>query len=113
MNKIGIHMLVYTPKWDESSARLVFEKAAKFGYDFVEVLIFDPNNIDAKMTAKLSQEYGIGVATGLCGTLTADLSNADPVIAKRGEEWVAKAIAVTRDMGATMLGGPTFSAVHR
>jgi D-psicose/D-tagatose/L-ribulose 3-epimerase len=113
MNKLGLHMLVYTPAWTEPGARKVFEKAAKFGYDFVEVIIFDPHTVDVDMTVRLSREYGLGVATSLCGTLTSDLSNPDPVIAKRGEEWVIKAISVTRDMGATMLGGPSFSAVHR
>lgn len=113
MNKFGLHMLVYTAAWNEAGARRVFESAARIGYDLVEVLIFDPATIDAAMTARLSQEYGIGVAAGLCGTLTADLSNPDPVVARRGEEWVARAIAKARDMGADMLGGPSFSAVHR
>jgi D-psicose/D-tagatose/L-ribulose 3-epimerase len=113
MNKLGLHMLVYTADWSEAGARRVFESAARIGYDFVEVLIFDPHTTDATMTAGLAKEYGVGVATGLCGKLSADLSNADPVVAKRGEEWVAQAIRVTRDMGATMLGGPSFSAVHR
>lgn len=113
MNKLGVHMLVWTASWDEANARRVFESAARIGYDFVEVLIFDPDTIDAKMTARLAEETGIGVAAGLCGKLSADLSNADPVIARRGEEMVAKAISVARDMGADMLGGPSFSAVHR
>lgn len=113
MNKLGLHMMVHTPVWNEAGARRVFEAAARIGYDFVEVLIFDPHGVDADMTARLSREYGLGVAAGLCGTLTADLSNADPVVAARGEAWVARAIEVARDMGATMLGGPTFSAVHR
>jgi D-psicose/D-tagatose/L-ribulose 3-epimerase len=113
MNKLGLHMLVYTADWTEPSARRVFESAARIGYDFVEVLIFDPDTVDAAMTARLAGEYGVGVAAGLCGKLSADLSNADPVVARRGEEWIARAISVTRDMGATMLGGPSFSAVHR
>jgi D-psicose/D-tagatose/L-ribulose 3-epimerase len=53
------------------------------------------------------------VVASVCGTLTADLSNPDPEIARRGEDLVGVAIEVARDMGATMLGGPTFSAVHR
>ncbi len=113
MNKFGLHMMVHTPDWTEAGARRVFESAKKIGYDFVEVLIFDPHTMDAAMTARLSEEYGIGVATGLCGKLSADLSSTDPVIAKRGEDWVTHAIKVTRDMGATMLGGPSFSALHR
>jgi D-psicose/D-tagatose/L-ribulose 3-epimerase len=113
MNKFGLHMLVYTADWTEASARRVFESAARIGYDLVEVLIFNPDTVDAEMTARLSRQCGVGVTAGLCGTLTADLSNPDPVVARRGEEWVARAIAKARDMGAQMLGGPTFSAVHR
>lgn len=113
MNPIGLHMLVYTPEWSERSAHRVLEAAARIGYDFVEVLIFDPHTIDAAMTARLSAQYGVGVVAGLCGKLTADLSNPDPEVARRGEAWIAEAIAKTRDMGATLLGGPSFSAVHR
>lgn len=113
MNKLGLHMLVHTPEWTEAGARRVFESAATIGYDFVEVLIFDPFAMDTRMTARLSAEYGVGVVAGLCGKLSADLSNADPVVARRGEAWVAQAIRVARDMGADMLGGPSFSAVHR
>lgn len=113
MNPIGLNMLVYAANWSESSARRVFEAAARIGYDFVEVLIFDPETIDAEMTARFSAEFNVGVAAGLCGKLTADLSNPDPEIARRGESWISAAIEKARDMGATMLGGPSFSAVHR
>lgn len=113
MNQFGLHMLVYTPDWTEASARRVFESAARIGYDLVEVLIFNPDTVDAEMTARLARQCGVGVTAGLCGTLTADLSNPDPVVARRGEEWVARAIAKARDMGAQLLGGPSFSAVHR
>lgn len=113
MNKLGIHMFVYTPEWNEASARRVFERAADIGYDFVEVLIFDPDTIDTRMTARLAEQHGLGVMATMCGKLSADLSNPDPVIAQRGEALVAKAIAVARDMGSPLLGGPSFSAVHR
>ncbi|MGO4392823.1 sugar phosphate isomerase/epimerase family protein [Variovorax sp. M-6] len=113
MNKLGIHMFVYTPRWDEASARRVFERAADIGYDFVEVLIFDPDTVDTRMTARLAEQHGLGVMATMCGKLSADLSNPDPVIARRGEALVSKAISVARDMGSPLLGGPSFSAVHR
>lgn len=113
MNPLGIHMFVYTPQWDECNARRVFARAAEIGYDFVEVLIFDPDTVDTRMTARLAEEHGLGVVATMCGKLSADLSNADPVIAQRGEALVAKAISVARDMGSPLLGGPSFSAVHR
>ncbi|RIJ79061.1 sugar phosphate isomerase/epimerase [Nakamurella silvestris] len=113
MNKLGIHSLLFTSDWNPESGREVFRQAAELGYDLVEVLMFDPADADAAATRALSEEFGVGVATGICGTLTADLSNPDPEIARRGEELIVQAIGVTRDMGASMMGGPTFSAVHR
>ena len=113
MNNLGLHSLVYTSDWTAANAHRVFGAAADLGYDLVELLMFDPNATDTALTARVSQEYSVGIVTGICGTLTADLSNPDPEIAQRGEELIGDAINAARDMGATMLGGPTFSAVHR
>jgi len=113
MNKLGLHSLVYTSDWTPADAHRVFGRAAELGYDLVELLMFDPSTVDTNITARVAQQYSVGIVTGICGTLTADLSNPDPVIAQRGEELIGQAIRAARDMGATMLGGPTFSAVHR
>jgi D-psicose/D-tagatose/L-ribulose 3-epimerase len=113
MNSLGIHAMVFAPDWNETTARRIFGTAADLGYDLVEVLMTDPDTTDTAMTARLSAEFGVGVAAGICGTLDADLSNPDPAVAARGERRVEDAIRATRDMGATMLGGPSFSAVHR
>jgi D-psicose/D-tagatose/L-ribulose 3-epimerase len=113
MNQLGVHMLVFGEGWDEDHARDVFERAAQAGYDLVEVLIEDPATADPAMTARLSEESGVGVVAALCGTIEANLSHADPATAARGEQWVASALPVARDMGATLLAGPTFSPLHR
>lgn len=33
MNTLGIHSLVFTPVWNETAARRVFEQAREIGYD--------------------------------------------------------------------------------
>ena len=113
MNELGLHSLVYTARWDEAAARDVFTRAAGLGYDLVEVLMFDPAQTDTAMTARLAEEYGVGVIAAVCGTLTADISSADPETARRGEEFVDRAIVAAAEMGSPALGGPSFSAVHR
>lgn len=113
LNQLGLHSLVYTAQWDEAAARDVFTRAAGLGYDLVEVLMFDPAETDTAMTARLAKEYGVGVIAAVCGTLTADISSADPQVARRGEEFVERAIAAAAEMGSPALGGPSFSAVHR
>jgi D-psicose/D-tagatose/L-ribulose 3-epimerase len=86
MNKLGLHSLVYTADWNPRTADHVFARAAAYGYDLVELLMFDPATTDTALTARVAQQHGVGIVASICGT---------------------------RDMGATMLGGPTFSAVHR
>ena len=113
MNRLGMHMMLYTSQWDEPHARTVFEKAREIGYDFVEVLILDIDTVDPRMTARLSREYDVPVEATICGTPTADLSSDDPVVVSRGEAVIARGLELARDMGATLLGGPTFSAVQR
>jgi D-psicose/D-tagatose/L-ribulose 3-epimerase len=113
MNQIGVHQMLFTAGWNEDLARKVFERAAKIGYDLVEILVGNPFQIDAAMTARVAREHRLGAVMTLCGTPTADISSADPAIARAGEEWVAQGIAAARDMGSPLLGGPTYGPVVR
>jgi D-psicose/D-tagatose/L-ribulose 3-epimerase len=113
LNRVGMHMMLYTSDWSETRARVVFERAKEFAYDFVELLIFDPETVDVEMTVRLSNEFDLPVETAVCGAPDADLSSDDPEVVARGEKHLARAVEVARDVGATLLGGPTFSAVQR
>lgn len=113
MNTLGIHSLVFTPVWNETAARRVFEQAREIGYDTVEVLMGDLDAVDVAMTARLAQEHDVGVMVTMTGAPTADLSNPDPDVYQRGEALVRRALAMARDMGSPLLGGPTYSAVQR
>jgi D-psicose/D-tagatose/L-ribulose 3-epimerase len=112
-NRLGMHMMLYTSEWSEPRARTVFERAKTFGYDFVELLVFDPDDVDVAMTNRLVAEYELPVETTICGAPEADLSSDDPDVVRRGEAHIGRGIEVAGDLGATLLGGPTFSAVQR
>lgn len=58
---------------------------------------------DAALTAKLAAEAGVGVVAALCGTPEANISSGEAAVAGRGEERIAAAMLVARDMGAAML----------
>lgn len=113
MNKIGVHNLVFVADWSEASARKAINTAGEIGFDLIEVVIFDPATTDAAMTVKLAERAGIALAAGMALNPAADLSSANPDIAAKGEQVVADCIAVTRDLGASALGGVTYSALHR
>ncbi|MFN8475416.1 MAG: sugar phosphate isomerase/epimerase [Anaerolineae bacterium] len=113
MNSIGVHNLVFVPDWSEASARKAINTAASIGFDHLEVVIFDPATTDADMTVKLSESAGIAVAAGMALNPAADISSADPDVAAKGEQVVGDCILVARDLGASALGGVTYSALHR
>jgi len=111
--QLGIHALVWVTDWTESSIRYAVDKTAETGYDLIEVVIFDPNDARPDETAKALTVAGIGAVTGMALNPAADISSADPAVAKAGEKFVSDAILATRDMGSKLLGGVTHSAMHR
>lgn len=113
MNKLGIHALVWVTEWTDERIRYAVNKSAEVGYDLIEAVIFDPAEARPEQTAKALAEAGLGCVTGMALNANADISSADPAIARRGEQFISDAIAATRDMGSKRLGGVTHSAMQR
>ena len=113
MNKLGIHALVWVSEWTDESIRYAVSKSAEVGYDIIEAVIFDPKEARPEQTARALAEAGLGCVTGMALNGSADISSADPEIARRGEQFITDAIAATRDMGSKLLGGVTHSAMQR
>jgi D-psicose/D-tagatose/L-ribulose 3-epimerase len=112
-NKLGIHALVWVTEWTEESIRRAIGKTAETGYDLIEAVIFDPSEARPDVTARELAKAGLGVVTGMAQNPAADISSADPEIARRGERLIADALRATRDMGSKLLGGVTHTAMHR
>lgn len=111
--QLGIHALVWVTEWTEESIRYAVGKTAETGYDLIEVVIFDPKDARPDVTAKALATAGIGAITGMALNPAADISSADPAVAKAGEQFISDAILATRDIGSKLLGGVTHSAMHR
>jgi D-psicose/D-tagatose/L-ribulose 3-epimerase len=113
MNKLGIHALVWVSEWTDESIRYAVNQSAEVGYDLIEAVIFDPKQARPEQTARALSQAGLGCITGMALNPNADISSADPEVAKRGEQFISDAILATRDMGSKLLGGVTHSAMHR
>jgi D-psicose/D-tagatose/L-ribulose 3-epimerase len=113
MSKFGIHALVWVSEWTDESIRYAVNRSAEVGYDLIEAVIFDPKEARPEQTARALAWAGIGCVTGMALNPHADISSADPEVAKRGEQFISDAILATRDMGSKLLGGVTHSAMHR
>lgn len=113
MNQLGVHALVFAGSWAKKDRERAIAGAAQLGYDLIEIPLLDPTAVDAAATVKLLQKNGIRGVTSLGLNFKADISSADAVVAKRGEVLLERALAVTRDIGATYMGGVIYSALGK
>jgi D-psicose/D-tagatose/L-ribulose 3-epimerase len=113
MNLLGVHALVFSGSWTKKDRERAVGGAAKLGYDLIEIPLLDPSGVDAKATVKLLEQNKIKAVTSLGLNFKADISSADATVAKRGEALLNRALAVTRDLGATYMGGVIYSALGK
>ena len=111
--KIGIHGSVWVAGWSEPECREALERTRAAGYDFIEVPLLDPDTVDAAMTARLLGEVGLEATTSLGLNLAADVSSDDPEIVSRGEELLDRALAVSKEIGASHMTGILYGALNK
>ncbi len=110
--KFGVHSLVFSDRWDGESAPAICRKAVEIGYDLVEVLMFDPANLDREATRRAIAETGLGLRLGMALGADADISSGDAETARRGEETVALALEIASELGAPAVSGITYAAFN-
>ncbi|MGH2698129.1 MAG: sugar phosphate isomerase/epimerase family protein [Actinomycetota bacterium] len=113
MNQIGIHALVWAGGWSEDDARTAISSTKAAGYDFIEVPLLDPPSVDTAMTRALLDEHDLDAGCSLGLSFHSDISSSDPEVVRRGERLLTDAVSVTRDIGATYLGGVIHSAMGK
>ncbi|HTO81589.1 MAG TPA: sugar phosphate isomerase/epimerase [Methylomirabilota bacterium] len=113
MNLLGVHALVFAGSWSKRDRERAVGGAARLGYDLIEIPLLDPKSVDAAATAKLIERHGIKGVTSLGLNFKADISSPNKAVARRGETLLQQALAVTRDIGATYMGGVIYSALGK
>lgn len=112
-NKLGVHALCWVGGWGEAEARTAIEGTARVGYDLIEIPALDPDRIDAALTARLLEEYGLAATISLGLGADTDLSSGDPNKMARGEALLMKVVSIARDIGATHICGILYSALMK
>lgn len=110
MSKIGIHGFVWTGSSDQSDLEKAIEQSAELGYRLIEFPRLNPENFDVPSLAKRIEGLGMKVVVTMGLPFDADISSTDKASVARGEAILSEAVSVTRDIGATKLGGIIFSA---
>ena len=84
MAKYGINLLLWSGSFNNEALPLI-KKVADFGFDGVEIPIFDPAQVDIKATNKALKSAGLEVTT--CAILgdDRDIISDDKAIRERKE----------------------------
>lgn len=86
----GGHSLVWAGDWSAKNARFAASSASRAGYDLIEILIAEPEKIDAAMTKDLLAEFNLTASGCFVINAQTDISSADKSIVQAGENLAKK-----------------------
>ncbi|MEI8149539.1 MAG: sugar phosphate isomerase/epimerase family protein [Actinomycetes bacterium] len=109
----GGHALVWAGDWSEASARNAASSANRAGYDYIEMLMIDPDSIDVAMTKDVLAEYDLFATASLGLSPTTDVTSTNPSIVKKGDELLRKAVDKLHGLGATELCGVIYCSLGK
>lgn len=111
--EFGGHALVWVGDWSPASARSAISSAARNGYDYIELAIFDPWSFDIAMTKDLLQEFNLRAHASLGLSAKTDVTSPDTSIVKKGDELLRKVADVLHALGGTELCGVIYSSLAK
>ncbi|MCF3932423.1 sugar phosphate isomerase/epimerase [Acuticoccus sp. M5D2P5] len=103
----GVHTSLWSHEWTREAAEKSVAEATRFGLDFIEIPLLDPDAADAPHTRALLERAGL---TAICslGLPEGAWPSRDP---EAGIAFLTNAIDVTADMGCAALAGVTYGGI--
>ena len=111
--KFGGHALVWAGDWSEASARKASVSAKKAGYDYIEMLMIEPEKIDVVMTKEVLAEHGLSATASLGLSPETDVTSTNPSIVKKGDELLRKVVDKLHAIGSTELCGVIYCSLGK
>ena len=109
----GGHALVWAGDWSEASARKAAASAKRAGYDYIEMLMIEPDKIDVAMTKAVLAEYGLFATASLGLSSETDVTSTNPSIVKAGDELLRKVVDKLHAIGSTELCGVIYCSLGK
>ena len=113
MNPLGVHALAFVGGWSETESQRAIEAAARHDFEIIEIPLLDPARVDVARTRRQLERAGVQPVTSLGLGFETDISSDNPERVARGEKLLGQALAVARDLGATLLTGVLYSALGK
>ncbi len=111
--KIGINTWVWTSPLTNEELTTLVPHVAALGFDWIELPLETPGDFDPATAAALINDHGLGVSTVAAMAPDRDLIHPDEAIRNNGMAYIRDCIQAAHAVGATILGGPIYSAVGR
>jgi len=84
----------------------LFARMKTLGYDFVELLVPEPGEIDLAQARRALDDAGLGVVLAARVNLQRNLSSDDATLQRAGIDYLNYAADCAAELGATIVGGP-------
>lgn len=111
--KIGINTWVWTSPLTNDELTTLVPHVAALGFDWIELPLETPGDFDPATAAALINDHGLAVSTVAAMAPDRDLIHPDEAIRANGMAYIRDCIQAAHAIGATILGGPIYSAVGR
>jgi D-psicose/D-tagatose/L-ribulose 3-epimerase len=110
--KFGINTYLFSSPFTNESVRF-FPKFKEWGFDFVEIAVEDPSNIDPVLVRKALDDHGLE-----CRSVCAATGPGRDLRGNRKEqvtalEYIKELIDIAPVLGSSLVAGPIYSAVGR
>lgn len=105
MNPVGLISMQYARPFVAEHFHL-FSRMRELGYDFVELLVPEPGEIDLADARKALDDAGLGVVLAARVNLERNLSSEDQTSYRNGVDYLKYAADCAQALGATIVGGP-------
>ena len=105
MNPVGLISMQYARPFTAEHFPL-FAEMRRLGYDFVELLVPEPGELDLAETRRALEAAGLGVVLAARVNLQRNLSSDDPAAHRAGIDYLKYAADCAAALGATIVGGP-------
>ena len=107
MQGFGVHTSMWTMHWDRAGAERAIAEAARYGMDFLELALLDPDIIDAAHTRKLLERHGLRMVASL-GLPEHAFASRDP---EEAIAHLARVIEMTAQMGGEAVSGVIYGGI--
>jgi len=105
MNPIGLISMQYARPFTAEHFPL-FSRMKALGYDFVELLVPEPGEIDLGQARKAICDAGLGLVLAARVNLQRNLASEDAASHRAGIDYLKYAADCAAGLGATLVGGP-------